>query len=87
MADYLLLFIGTVTVNNFVLVKFLGLCLFMGVSKKLETAMGMGLATTFVMTLASICAWLIDTDPYPAKFGLFAYHGFYSGYRRGGSVY
>ena len=61
MADYLLLFIGTVLVNNFVLVKFLGLCPFMGVSKKLETAMGMGLATTFVMTLASICAWLIDT--------------------------
>ena len=61
MADYLLLFVGTVLVNNFVLVKFLGLCPFMGVSKKLEAAMGMGLATTFVMTLASICAWLIDT--------------------------
>ena len=60
MTDYLLLFVGTVLVNNFVLVKFLGLCPFMGVSKK-ETAMGMGLATTFVMTLASICAWLIDT--------------------------
>ncbi|MDM8925827.1 electron transport complex subunit RsxA [Escherichia coli] len=61
MTDYLLLFVGTVLVNNFVLVKFLGLCPFMGVSKKLETAMGMGLATAFVMTLASICAWLIDT--------------------------
>lgn len=59
MTDYLLLFVGTVLVNNFVLVKFLGLCPFMGVSKKLETAMGMGLATTFVMTLASICAWLL----------------------------
>ena len=88
MADYLLLFIGTVLVNNFVLVKLLGLCPFMGVSKKLETAMGMGLATTFVMTLASICAWLIDTWILtPAKFGLFAYPGLYSGYRRGGSVY
>ena len=54
MTDYLLLFVGTVLVNNFVLVKFLGLCPFMGVSKKLETAMGMGLATTFVMTLASL---------------------------------
>ena len=54
MTDYLLLFVGTVLVNNFVLVKFLGLCPFMGVSKKLETAMGMGLATTFVMTLAWI---------------------------------
>lgn len=60
MSDYLLLFIGTMLVNNFVLVKFLGLCPFMGVSKKLETAIGMGLATTFVMTLATICAWLID---------------------------
>ena len=61
MTDYLLLFVGTVLVNNFVLVKFLGLCPCMGVSNKLETAMGIGLATTFVMTLASICAWLIDT--------------------------
>ena len=61
MTDYLLLFVGTVLVNNFVLVKFLGLCPIMEVSKKLETAMGMELATTFVMTLASICAWLIDT--------------------------
>ncbi|XBS68045.1 electron transport complex subunit RsxA [Acerihabitans sp. KWT182] len=60
MNSYLLLFIGTVLVNNFVLVKFLGLCPFMGVSKKLETAMGMGMATTFVMTLASICSWLIN---------------------------
>ena len=60
MTEYLLLFIGTVLVNNFVLVKFLGLCPFMGVSKKLETAIGMGLATTFVITLASICAWLVN---------------------------
>ncbi|EPW8797017.1 electron transport complex subunit RsxA [Morganella morganii] len=61
MADYLLLFVGTVLVNNFVLVKFLGLCPFMGVSKKQETAIGMGFATTFVMTLASVCSWLMDT--------------------------
>lgn len=61
MADYVLLFVGTVLVNNFVLVKFLGLCPFMGVSKKLETAIGMGFATTFVMTLASVCSWLMDT--------------------------
>ena len=61
MTDYLLLFVGTVLVNNFVLVKFLGLCPFMGVSKKLETAIGMGFATTFVMTIASISSWLMDT--------------------------
>ena len=61
MTDYALILIGTVLVNNFVLVKFLGLCPFMGVSKKLETAIGMGLATTFVLTLSSISAWLVNT--------------------------
>lgn len=60
MKDYLLILVGTVLVNNFVLVKFLGLCPFMGVSKKLETALGMGLATTFVLTLSAICTYLID---------------------------
>ena len=58
MKDYALILIGTILVNNFVLVKFLGLCPFMGVSRKLETAMGMGLATTFVLTLSSVCAYL-----------------------------
>lgn len=61
MSEYLLLFISTILVNNFVLVKFLGLCPFLGVSKKVESAIGMGIATTFVMTLASISAWLINT--------------------------
>ncbi|KXF82117.1 electron transport complex subunit RsxA [Enterovibrio coralii] len=61
MTEYLLLLVGTVLVNNFVLVKFLGLCPFMGVSKKLETAIGMGLATTFVLTLASVSAYLVET--------------------------
>ena len=45
MREYLLLLVGTVLVNNFVLVKFLGLCPFMGVSRKVDTALGMGLAT------------------------------------------
>ncbi|MDX1733384.1 MAG: electron transport complex subunit RsxA [Halioglobus sp.] len=53
MADYSVLLIGAILVNNFVLVQFLGLCPFMGVSNKLETAMGMSMATTFVLTLAS----------------------------------
>ena len=61
MTSYLLLFVGTVLVNNFVLVKFLGLCPFMGVSKKLESAIGMGLATTFVITLSNICSWSVNT--------------------------
>ncbi|MEA9391127.1 electron transport complex subunit RsxA [Acerihabitans sp. TG2] len=60
MNGYLLLFVSTVLVNNFVLVKFLGLCPFMGVSKRLETAIGMGMATTFVLTLASVFSWLIN---------------------------
>jgi len=59
MTEYLLIIIGTVWVNNIVLAQFLGLCPFMGVSLKLETAMGMGLATTFVLTLSSICSFLI----------------------------
>ncbi|GGA73487.1 electron transport complex subunit A [Neiella marina] len=60
MGDYLLLIIATVLVNNFVLVKFLGLCPFMGVSSKLETAIGMSLATTFVLTLASASSYLVE---------------------------
>lgn len=57
-ADYALLLVGAVLVNNFVLVQFLGLCPFMGVSNKLETALGMSAATTFVLTLASVCSYL-----------------------------
>jgi electron transport complex protein RnfA len=52
--------IGTVLVNNFVLVQFLGLCPFMGVSGKLDTAIGMSLATTFVLTLASVTSYLVN---------------------------
>ncbi|WP_286239600.1 electron transport complex subunit RsxA [Neptuniibacter halophilus] len=61
MTEYLLIVISTVLVNNFVLVQFLGLCPFMGVSNKLETAMGMSLATTFVLTLSSVCSYLAYT--------------------------
>ncbi len=61
MSEYLLILVSTILVNNFVLVQFLGLCPFMGVSGKLETAMGMSLATTFVLTLASICSYLAYT--------------------------
>ncbi|MGR9074158.1 MAG: electron transport complex subunit RsxA [Gammaproteobacteria bacterium] len=60
MTDYFLLILGAALVNNVVLVKFLGLCPFMGVSKKLDTALGMGLATTFVLTLAAIAGWLLE---------------------------
>ncbi len=60
MTEYALILVSTVLVNNFVLVKFLGLCPFMGVSRKLETATGMGLATTFVLTLSSISSYLVN---------------------------
>ncbi|AHF05214.1 electron transport complex subunit RsxA [Marichromatium gracile] len=60
MGEYLLLILGTALVNNVVLVKFLGLCPFMGVSSKLDSALGMGLATTFVLTLAAVAGWLLE---------------------------
>jgi electron transport complex protein RnfA len=60
MAELALILVSTVLVNNFVLVKFLGLCPFLGVSRKLETATGMSLATTFVLTLSSVCSYLAN---------------------------
>lgn len=60
MTGYLLILLSTVFVNNIVMVKILGLCPFMGVSKKLEAAISMGAATTFVLTLASGSSYLID---------------------------
>ncbi len=59
MQEYILILISTVLVNNFVLVQFLGLCPFMGVSKQTDQALGMGLATTFVLTLSSVLSYLI----------------------------
>jgi len=59
MSEIALLLVGAVFVNNFVLVKFLGLCPFMGVSRKLDAAYGMALATGFVLTLSSALAWVV----------------------------
>ena len=58
--EYFLLILSTALVNNVVLVKFLGLCPLMGVSNKLDSALGMGLATTFVLTLAAFASWLLE---------------------------
>ena len=55
----ILLFVGVVFVNNFVLARFLGICPFLGVSKQTETALGMGFAVVFVMTVASVVTWVI----------------------------
>jgi electron transport complex protein RnfA len=58
--EFALLMVTTALVNNVVLVKFLGLCPFMGVTKTLDTAFGMGLATTFVITMASGVCWMLE---------------------------
>lgn len=59
MSELILILVGTVLVNNFVLVRFLGLCPFMGVSRNLEAAFGMSLATAFVLTLSSAVSYLL----------------------------
>lgn len=61
LSELWIILVSTVLVNNFVLVQFLGLCPFMGVSTKVESAVGMAAATTFVLTLASICSYLVET--------------------------
>ncbi|MDR1669507.1 MAG: electron transport complex subunit RsxA [Oscillospiraceae bacterium] len=52
--------LGAILIENFVLVRFLGICPFLGVSKKMDTAMGMGMAVIFVMTAASAATWAVD---------------------------
>ena len=61
MSNLLLIIVGGVLVNNFVMSQFLGICPFLGVSKKTETALGMGMAVTFVMALASLITYFIQT--------------------------
>ena len=70
MKDLLLIFISTLLINNLVLSYFLGICRFLGVSGKIESAFGMGMAVTFVMTLATSIGWLIY-NLILLKFGLF----------------
>jgi Na+-translocating ferredoxin:NAD+ oxidoreductase subunit A len=60
MTELFLILVGAVFVNNFVLARFLGICPFLGVSKKVETALGMGMAVVFVMTVAAVVTWLIQ---------------------------
>lgn len=60
MTEYLLILVSTIFVNNIVLVKFLGLCPFMGVSRKVETAIGMSAATTFVLTLSAVLSYVVN---------------------------
>lgn len=68
---FLSMAVAAVLVENFVLVKFLGICPFLGVSKKTDTALGMGMAVTFVMVLASAMTWLVQhfiLQPLDAEF-------------------
>lgn len=59
MSDYLVLFVSAAIVNNYVLTRFLGLCIFFGVSKSLDASIGMGMAVTAVITVSSALAWLV----------------------------
>lgn len=59
MSGYLTILLGIILVNNYVLAQFLGICPFLGVSKKLDSAVGMGVAVTFVMVLATAATWPI----------------------------
>ncbi|MBS3937931.1 MAG: electron transport complex subunit RsxA [Peptococcaceae bacterium] len=61
MPNLFAIFFGAILINNFVLTRFLGICPFLGVSKKIETAVGMSLAVIFVMTVASLATWGIQT--------------------------
>lgn len=57
--NYVLILVGSILVNNFVMNKFMGICPFLGVSKKVETAFGMGMAVTFVMGVASLVTYFV----------------------------
>lgn len=58
--EYLLIFISAIFVNNIIFSQFLGICPFLGVSQKIDTALGMGMAVAFVLTLSAIVTWLIQ---------------------------
>ncbi|MEW5755293.1 MAG: electron transport complex subunit RsxA [Pseudomonadota bacterium] len=61
MKEYILLMVSAALVNNVILARFLGLCSFMGVTTRIDTAIGMGMATTFVITVSSIADWAVQT--------------------------
>ena len=71
MNNYITIFISMALINNFVLSRFLGLCPFLGVSKKLSSAVSMGVAVVFVMTIASMVTWIINEvllEPFEVEF-------------------
>lgn len=71
MTSILTIVFGAIFINNFVLSRFLGICPFLGVSKKVETSLGMGMAVTFVMGMASLVTWLLEfyvLEPYSLQY-------------------
>ena len=69
--EYLLIFISAIFVNNIILSQFLGICPFLGVSRKIDTALGMGAAVAFVLTLATIVTYLVQKcvlDPFGLQY-------------------
>ena len=84
--EYILIFISAIFVNNIVLSQFLGICPFLGVSKKVETAMGMSAAVAFVLTIATIVTFLIQKFVLDAfGLGYLQYNHFYPGHCRTGA--
>jgi len=61
MKEYILLMVSAALVNNVILARFLGLCSFMGVTTRIDTAIGMGMATTFVITVSSMADWAVES--------------------------
>ena len=61
MQEYVMLMVSAALVNNVILARFLGLCSFMGVTTRVDTAVGMGLATTFVITVSAVLDWMVQT--------------------------
>ncbi|MBS3741635.1 MAG: electron transport complex subunit RsxA [Candidatus Cloacimonetes bacterium] len=73
LSNLFFIIISAIFINNFVLVRFLGLCPYIGVSKKLDSALGMGMAVIFVMTMASVFTWLINHFFLSPDTGIFGY--------------
>ena len=71
MKEYVLLMVSAALVNNVILARFLGLCSFMGVTTRIDTAIGMGMATTFVITVSSMADWAVQSfllEPYSLEY-------------------
>ncbi len=88
MKEYILLMVSAALVNNVILARFLGLCSFMGVTTRIDTAIGMGMATTFVITVSSMADWAVQNlSAGTLCLGLSAHRDFHSGHCRRRAVH